>query len=147
LRRSSLATITGAAAYPWRTGVGLAAVILAAFLSLLQTTQGMPWIAVHPRDADAVSRSESRFRPLRQLLPPRAVVGYVSDAASADGREEFRRYILAQYALAPVIVIDNATFELVVGDFECVACRRNLSGLTPIWDGGEGVVLFARSGT
>lgn len=128
---------------PWRTLVGLGAVAAAAILSLLQTTHGGPRSAGAGL-SDPVSVTEARLAPLRSILPPRAVVGYVSDAASADGREEFRRYLLAQYVLAPVIVIDSTEPELVIGDFTSAGSSPEVHGLQPVWGGGTGVVLLAR---
>ena len=88
---------------------------------------------------------DQRFELLRDALPKRGTVGYISDAATAYDHE--LRRSLAQYSLAPLILVPGADQPFVVGEFTdpaAVANRRNLE-LTVVRDLGDGLVLFARS--
>ena len=104
--------------------------------------------------SDEVTQHESRFQQLKELLPPRTAVGYVTDPtpqgpASDDQlpRLAFKRYLLTQYALLPAIVLPGIQGALVVGNFyssngiDSEATR----GLTLIRDFGDGVMLFRTS--
>jgi len=102
---------------------------------------------------DEITRYEARFQELRQVLPSRALVGYVTDLRPqrADGddgpRLAFKRYLLTQYALLPAIVLADIQGALVVGNFEASDSRDSAAtrGLTLIRDFGDGVMLFRRS--
>ena len=91
---------------------------------------------------DPVTLHEKRLARLRQRLPPRVVVGYVTDAA---GPESWRRFATTQYSLAPVILERTTGGGLVVGDFKdpgAVPAVAAGNGLLPVEDFGEGLVLF-----
>jgi hypothetical protein len=102
---------------------------------------------------DEITSYEARFRELRQALPPRARLGYVTDSRPrpADGddgpRLAFKRYLLAQYALLPALVLPDAKGPLVVGDFDASSKIDSVAtrGLTLIRDFGNGVMLFRTS--
>ena len=104
--------------------------------------------------SDEITQHESRFRQLKQLLPPHTAVGYVTDltpqrAAHDDQlpRLAFKRYLLTQYTLLPAIVLPDVHDGLVVGNFyssngiDSEATR----GLMLIRDFGDGVMLFRTS--
>ena len=102
---------------------------------------------------DEASRYDARFRELRQRLPGHGVVGYVSDAAvatmdlqSAEARRSFKRYLLTQYALVPLVVLRSVDPEFVVGDFAASAHEGNPAppGFVVVKDFSQGVVLFRR---
>ena len=103
---------------------------------------------------DEVSRYEARFGALKRALPPHGVVGYVSDndpiamrdAASPQARLAFKRYLITQYALVPVVLLRSADADLVVGDFETPASASGSApaGFATVKDFGDGVVLFRR---
>lgn len=67
---------------------------------------------------DGISLYEQRFDRLKRLLPPRGVVGYVSDTPAYSAE-----FFLTQYALSPVIVDPNRPHEIVVGNFANRASR------------------------
>lgn len=97
---------------------------------------------------EAVGSYLRRFEPLRRTLPAHATVGYESDLEdSLSDREEVKRFYLAQYALAPVILVAGTTRELVVGNYRdpsrCRLCRSNDFVLAK--DFGNGVMLFRKS--
>jgi len=92
-----------------------------------------------PFGQDDVSPADERFAQLKTDLPARGVVGYISD--ETDVNERTKKYYLAQYALAPLIVVNNTNQPLVIGDFnkEESAGSENLVLLKRF---ENGVVLF-----
>ena len=94
---------------------------------------------------DDVSAKEKRLASLKQALPARGVVGYVSDYP--DEIEATGHYYLAQYTLAPLVVVRGSDHPLVVGNFGApVPAAPPAAGLVLIKDFGDGVVLFGREG-
>jgi hypothetical protein len=102
---------------------------------------------------DEVSRYEARFRALKQAVPGHGVVGYVSDdpgamadQASPEARRSFKRYLITQYALVPVVVLRSLDAELVVGDFSASTPdgASTPPGFVMVKDFGQGIVLFRR---
>jgi len=99
---------------------------------------------VIPARNDMMARQDQRFEPLRDALPKRGIVGYMSDAAT-EYDQELRRS-LAQYSLAPLIVQSDTSQPLIVGEFTnpaAVARGRDLN-LIVLRDFGDGLVLLAR---
>jgi hypothetical protein len=109
---------------------------------------------------DEVSLNDERFRPLRGALSPRTtVVGYVTSPppeppCSTEAalyqtldyrRNVFKRYVLTQYALAPVIVVDDTRRDSIVGSFAVGDSTPQLPpGTTLVRDFGGGIVLLSR---
>jgi hypothetical protein len=136
-----------------RTRVGLALVLLYALAS------SVAWIrlaATAPRHAasDEISSYERRFLELRAALPAHGVVGYLGDpdpeAATPAQREassllHFKRYLLAQYALAPVVLIESTEPEFVVGNFDPGSRPLLPSGFRIEREFGNGLVLLRRA--
>jgi len=134
--------------------IGLALIVIFALVSDIR------WIrrAFHERRAitrsDEITQHESRFREIKQLLPPHTTVGYVTDPTPQGPapddqvpRLAFKRYLLTQYALLPAIVLPGIHGALVVGDFYSTngVDSEATRGLTLIRDFGAGVVLFRTS--
>ena len=94
-----------------------------------------------PLGQDYVSPADEKFAQLKTDLPARGVVGYISD--ETDVNERTKKYYLAQYALAPLIVVDNTSQPLVIGDFnkEESAVSGNLVLRKRF---GNGIVLFSQ---
>lgn len=92
-----------------------------------------------------------RLGRLREHLPPRGVVGYVS-GGSSDGTfrtvASLQDYFLTQYALAPVIVVRGTGLPVVVGNYPATgtaepgAGAAYPAGLVLRRDLGDGVLLF-----
>lgn len=136
-----------------RTRMALALVLLYALAS------GAAWLKVaagaRSRPAtDEISTYESRFQELRTALPASGVVGYLghpdSGGRTAGERDaasllHFKRYLLAQYALAPLVVIESTEPEFVVGNFDPGTTTTAPAGLRIVRDFGQGLVLFRRS--
>lgn len=124
-----------------KTGV-LALLVLSVMSANLRELAGtLRRLGVEPT-LDEVSRHEKRLEPLRKALPQRGVVGYVTDAATPD--EMAKRFIMTQYALAPLIVVPEAGQPLVVGVFaDAAAAKRSVGARLVREEFGDGLVLFA----
>ena len=97
---------------------------------------------------------ENRLAGARAFLPPKGVIGYVTDR----GPEDFERdYFSLQYALSPLMVVNAAGLppitavspQFVVGVFDdpASAARKYAGAQNPyniIRDFGGGIVLFRR---
>ena len=133
------------ARYPTKSLVGLG---IAALLSLYaafdfygqQTAQNRA-----SRDPYMIGTQEKRFETMKRELPPVPVLGYVSDVTTQPAV-----FLSAQYALAPVLLVDNPREVWVVGNFskplDYVEFGRTRS-LTPVKDYSNGVVLYRRAGS
>lgn len=141
---------------PWavnRARAGIALVLLyaaasgVAWIRLAATAPGQP-------ASDEISSYERRFVNLRAALPARGVVGYVGDpdpeGGTPDQREansllHFKRYLLAQYALAPLVLIESTEPEVVVGNFDPGSRPSLPTGFQIERDFGNGLVLLRRA--
>ena len=94
-----------------------------------------------PPTSDAVV-SEARLAVLRGDLAHRGTVGYVTDAP--DFAAFIERFYLAQFALAPLIVVPAADLRWVVGDFRNGGVPDTVAGsdLQVVREYGGGVMLF-----
>jgi hypothetical protein len=141
---------------PWagmRTRIALALVLLYAGASTVRWLQhGSHWPA--RAFQDDISANERRFAALRPLLPAHGLVGYLSDPelagatprdSNAAALHQFRRYLLAQYALAPALLVKGTEPELVVGNFDPGTTPTAPAGLRIVRDFGDGLVLLRRS--
>jgi hypothetical protein len=127
--------------YPWRAKAGVGLVLLMAVLAM-GTLAG--YRAVLQKQPTVVI-DEQRFAELRTVLPPRGIVGYLSDTSGS--KESVRRYYLTQYSLAPVVVAPDANRELVVANFSSASAIVRLAGaqgLTVEKNFGNGVALLRR---
>jgi glycosyltransferase involved in cell wall biosynthesis len=104
---------------------------------------------------DEISVNDRRFVELRDLLPSSGRVGYLGDPAlggdtpeeeNATALQHFRRYLLAQYALAPVVLVEDIEPDLVVGNFDADAVRPPPDGFELLRDFGGGLVLYRYRG-
>ena len=103
---------------------------------------------------DEITAYESRFRLLRSALPARGVVGYLGHPeptgatpqdSNAAALLHFRRYLLAQYSLAPVLLIESTDHDLIVGNFDPGSSPPVPPGFRLVRDFGDGLVLFRRA--
>lgn len=136
-----------------RRRIALALVLVYAAVT---TVQWIDEAARWPRSAggDEISANDARFDELREVLPPSGRIGYLGDPPVAGNtpRERndaalrhFRRYLLAQYALAPVVLVENTEPDLVVGNFDDGAVRPAPDGFELARELGEGLVLYRRA--
>jgi hypothetical protein len=136
-----------------RTRLGLALVLLYALAS------GAAWLKLAASAAgrsapDEISTYERRFHEVRAALPARGVVGYLgrTDSAGRTPAEreassllDFKGYLLAQYALAPVVLIESTEPDFVIGNFDRGKAPSTPAGFRIQRDFGNGLVLFRRS--
>ncbi len=103
---------------------------------------------------DEISVYDRRLAALRPMLPEAGLVGYLGHPeptgptprdSNAAALLHFRRYLLAQYALAPVLLIESTEPEVVVGNFDPALPRPPTHGLRTIRDFGDGLVVFGRT--
>jgi hypothetical protein len=84
-----------------------------------------------------------RYAGLVDSLPPGGVVGYVLD--EPDSAEAIRSYYLAQYVLAPCVLVRGEEQQLVlVDDPPNHEDRPSMAGRRLLRDLGNGVRLFGR---
>ena len=101
---------------------------------------------VDARGEDSVSQYEDRFRDLAPLLPRRGVVGYTKGPPNgAFTTEDFRRFLLTQYALAPHIVVNDTVTDATVANFlpDSVPSQPP-PGLQIVWRSADGGVWLMR---
>lgn len=140
--------------YPARVRLGTALLILFACMTMARAVQNA---SLQRRENDDPSRAIERYSALKAQLPEARVVGYVSDRGtpgidSVQSKAAWKFYVLAQYALAPVLVLEDGKdqgrrIEYVVGDFKdpsAVAAAAHGGALVLIRDFGNGVALFHR---
>jgi hypothetical protein len=111
--------------------------------------EGLAWRRAAGQDD--ISANERRFAELRVLLPDSGLVGYLGDPpptgptprdSTAAALLHFRRYLLAQYALAPALLIESTEPELVVGNFDPGPAPPTPAGFRVERAFGDGLVLF-----
>ena len=124
-----------------------------AVLSLLVQSIG---IYTDLPDKDPVTIHEERIAQLRGSLPASGEVGYVTTVENEkifayerafQNVEYLAQYVLTQYTLAPLIVRNSPKLPLVVGNFldgPPAPGFLDKSGLLPIKDFGDGLILYRR---
>jgi len=127
-----------------RRAVQVGAVILLVGSALLANLVNVAnlW-SVHPAPNSFMARHDQQFELLRDALPKRGTVGYLTDAA--NGTDQQIRLLQAQFALAPLILVSGANQTLVIGEFldPAAAAKARDPKLTVVRDLGDGLVLFA----
>jgi hypothetical protein len=123
--------------------LALAAISLASSLWYL-----LDVIAVYSRSSEAfvlpVTGFEKRFEGLHKTMPPRSVLGYVSDNP-ANNTESQAEFYLTQYALVPAIVKASTEEHFVVANFHTNAPDRNMlqaKRLVLVQDFGNDVFIY-----
>src|SRR6476659_4274609 len=107
--------------------------------------------AIHLFRGDAASiigSPDQRYQPIRTALREmgiRGAVGYITDLHPGD--DFFEGWYLAQYALAPVVVVSAARdFPYVIGNFKNPETDiTRFPKLSPIVVCGGGLILFRRT--
>jgi hypothetical protein len=87
---------------------------------------------------------KQRMSPLRGVLPPDAIVGYVSDLAPDPTLRSVLELRMTQYTLVPVMVEDGPNYAYVIGNFHGPIPARSpeMQQLTILKDFGDGIFLF-----
>ncbi len=130
--------------YPPR--VKLALIILVAFslFSSLELVREIAAVDFGHLGKDPISLYDQRFKALRPLIESTEVVGYFTgltpEQVKADS-QALAAYYLTQYALAPVIVVNEEKRALLVGNFgsalaaDSLRQRHNLEVLENLGNG------------
>lgn len=129
-----------------RLRLAIFAIIIIAFI--INAYQLAENIILPEKMSESIFPFEKRFIALRQVLPKRGVVGFITDVGKDECREDPETRILtAQYSLAPIILGNSLDYPLIVGhfrnptpDFEFYVNK----GLIPLRDFGNGIFLFKR---
>ena len=94
---------------------------------------------------DGVTEFDGRFGAVRGLLPPKGIIGYMTDAETPAGDVNAQaEYHLTQYALAPVLVVKSDQQRFVVGNFHRTVTTGSLRdrGFKLVQSFGNGIVLL-----
>ena len=95
---------------------------------------------------DPIATYEKKFFELKSYLADHQVVGYISDYAE-NSKAGGSAYSMAQYVLAPTILVRGARRNVVVGHFQHPPLdikRYEQEKLSLFKDFGNGVILFKR---
>ena len=94
---------------------------------------------------DGVTEFDGRFAVLRGMLPPKGIIGYMTDPDTTPADTNARaEYYLTQYALAPVLVVNSSQQRFVVGNFHRAVTTGGLRdrGFKSLREFGNGIVLL-----
>ena len=109
----------------------VAAVLLVAFVSFLSIGKFFQQISdffVKRPSIDGVTQFTARYQPVRSLLPDKGVIGYMTDpAAAADEVNATAEFYLAQYALAPIVVVNSSNQRYVVTNFHVMVTTGSMA--------------------
>ena len=126
----------------------LGAILSVAAVSLLSVGRLLLQVAdFYPRapSPDGVTEFDSRFVALRGMLPPKGIIGYMTDLdtppADVNAQAE---YHITQYALAPILVVNSPHQRFVVGNFHRTVTTGSLRdrGFKTVREFGSGIVLL-----
>ncbi len=86
---------------------------------------------------------DARLTPLKAMLPPDAIVGYVTDE-EGDVRHRVKYLFLTQYDLCPVLVGEGKNYPYVIGGYYDIANprRTDAADLVLLKDFGSGIELY-----
>ncbi|GEM_PF-3602296 len=130
---------------PSRGKTFLLVVIVVALLGHIPLLERAIRIAPNAFGNDKISRHEKRFDPVHTEVAGIGRVGYVTnlpaDSISTDPIAVEHFYI-AQYALAPTVLVLDTDTGLVIGDFSGNGVPSRLSGLKVEKTLGDGLFLF-----
>lgn len=102
-------------------------------------------------DNDEYSLYEKRFTDLKSSLEPGKPIGYISDdycLSNGELKDYNYGYNLAQYSLAPVVLVEGTNCDSVLGNYNDSSSISLISSrykLGLIKDIGNGVMLFRKS--
>ena len=94
----------------------LASLLLSQLAVIVSLAQRLPSAMA----TEGVARYEKRYAEARKVLPRSGVIGYLSDRPNTEGVTSGlydRRYHLAEYLLAPLIITDSTEPDLILGNF------------------------------
>jgi hypothetical protein len=128
-----------------RVGITVIALIVASVMLTTSRHFAGTLRLVREPSVDEIERYEKRFLPLKNVVPQRALVGFVTDATNEIEQENRQRRV--SYALSPIVVDMTSQWPLMVGDFANSAAAKQSVG--PQYrvrhDFGDGVLLLERT--
>jgi hypothetical protein len=138
-----------------RARTGIAIILLMGVFAIFTLASYVAVVLRGGGNPAGIDMDANRFRSLREELPARGVVGYLSDSnldktildKTGEGLEGTRVYYLTQYYLAPVVVARDPAHDLVIANFAspaAVAAAAATHNLTVMRDFGNGVALLRR---
>src|SRR5579862_5644879 len=98
--------------YPLRTLAGLGITAVLSVYGAVQFYGEQSERNQTQRDPYKLIDQERRFAPVKELVPPDALVGYVSDLDNDP-----TLVLTAQYTLAPRLIVKNPSSGWVIGNF------------------------------
>jgi hypothetical protein len=134
---------------PLRARVALATIAVFALVSDGQLLAKSVVDFVRTSRPSAIDQYLARFSGIKAALPARGVVGYLAEPRGKEmlhGGDYYRKFHLAQYALAPLIMVDSPDRDLVIGNFSIGTRAPELPGMTLVRDYGNGVMLLRQGG-
>lgn len=126
----------------------LGAILSVAAVSLLSVGRLFLQVAdFYPQapSTDGVTDFDSRFMALRGMLPPKGIIGYMTDPDTLPaGMEAQAEFHLTQYSLAPILVVNSPRQRFVVGNFHRVVTTGSLRdrGFKLVREFGNGIALL-----
>ena len=127
----------------WRIWLGIVTVSVLAVHNLLDLISWRDLRYPPKIDSDEVSTYTARFDELRDTLQYYRVAGYRDDGQNAAG------WFLAQYSLAPTVLVQGADQPVVVANFHSAESAQRgwvEDSLQLIRDYGQGVALYRGKG-
>ena len=147
-------------AYSIRVKFGILLIVFFALLSSYQL------LALNVRfdftfvGRDEITENEKRFERIREVLPPRGIIGYWPNGEETTYEQllfgnaaDLQHWFLTQYALAPVIVSPTPGHNLIIGTyrsyvgFELLGQKPTMKGLRDtdkVVDFNNGILLLNR---
>lgn len=126
----------------------LGATLMVATVSLVSMGRLFFQVAdFYPRapSPDGVTDFDRRFTALRAILPAKGIIGYLTDPDTPPGDTNAQaEYRLAQYALAPLLVVNSPNQKFVVGNFHRAVTTGSLRdrGYKLVREFGNGIALL-----
>jgi hypothetical protein len=134
--------------FPFRAKAGMYTLVAVALLTgLIALKYEGTQYSVRSAESE-IGFFDHRFEGLRKSLPASGVAGYLSDQTFGD-TQSVGEFLLAQYSLAPVVIVNNTNQSLVVGNFHTPNLDPAMyasRGLVPVVNLGNGAWLFRRAG-
>jgi hypothetical protein len=97
---------------------------------------------------DPVTALDTEFRTLASVLPPLGEVGFLRYDVDDDRADRVMAYYVAQYTLAPRLVLKRTDLEFLIVAADAVrpGIDERLAGFVPIASSREGYLVYRRRG-
>ncbi|MBK5293723.1 MAG: hypothetical protein JJE04_18850 [Acidobacteriia bacterium] len=129
-----------------RIWVGIVTAVVLSLLGAMDFYQLAAAARKHTPDPYLVATQLQRYEPVKQAVGEGVRLGYISNLAFETTRGSMMFY-LAQYALAPRLVLVKPEGEWVLGDFTAkmdYEAKGKEHGLAIAQDFGDGLILYRR---